>query len=370
VPTFYIDETGFTGEDLMEPNQTIFVEATHDYTEAETSEIINSIFKDVHSDELKFRALSRRPAHQARVIEFIEQMAKAPNRVASWVAHKEYAMLTMVVEWWVEPLAHQTGLNLYKDGGNQALANMMFACTGSFWDEKFRRKLLLAFQKTMRARTKERFDECYEIVQKAKADAWGDEKRTTVLNYYWHPLELLGFGHVGPLPNHVLDLALPGLARLGLCWRSRHEGPWEVVHDASSNMARQKWLWDALSSPRLEKAEFAGPHGASVFPMNVTSTTFSDSKAQKQLQLCDILAGAIAASVRLPEEDEFRKKLHEAGILDLVTDTIWPSLDVTPQELDREGRDGNEMIEWLSGQMAKTRAGAATGASAPASSAE
>ena len=39
MPTFYVDETGFTGEDLMEVNQPIFAQASHDFSAAETDEI-------------------------------------------------------------------------------------------------------------------------------------------------------------------------------------------------------------------------------------------------------------------------------------------------------------------------------------------
>lgn len=356
MPTFYVDETGFTGEDLMEPNQTVFVLATHDFSEEETNKIIASIFRDVNAKELKYKALSRRPAHQDRIVELVKFAGKDPTRIATWVAHKEYAALTMVVEWWIEPLAYKAGLNLYKEGGNQALSNMLFFCLGGFWNEKFRKKLLLAFQKMLRARTKDRFDECKELVRKAKADVWGDAKRTNVIDYFWPPFEELGFDHLATLPQHALDLALPGLARLAHSWRAKNEAPWEVIHDRSSNMARQAWLWEALSGPDIEKAEFAGPHGDALFPLNVVSTSFADSKSEKQIQICDMLAGATAASLRLPEEDEYRKKLHDAGIINLVVDTVWPSADVTPKELGREGWDGNVMIEWLSKQMAKKKA--------------
>jgi len=179
---------------------------------------------------------------------------------------------------------------------------MLFICLTGFWDEKFRKKILLAFQRMMRARTKERFDECCELVQKTKANVWGEEKRTDVINYLWTPFDALGFGHLATLPDHALDLAFSGLVSIAQRWRSMSEGPFEVVHDRSSNMARQAWLWEKLSAPDLEAANFPGPHGDGIFPLNVIKTTFADSQSEKQIQICDILAGAAAASVRLPED--------------------------------------------------------------------
>ena len=249
--------------------------------------------------------------------------------------------------------AYISGLNLYKDGGNRALANMLYVCLEGFWDAQFRRKVLLAFQRMFRARTKERFDECRDLIGKTKDAVAADQKRADVIGFLWVPFDGLGFRHLATLPKHVLDLALPGLARLAHHWRAKNEGPWQVVHDRSSNMARQKWLWDALSAPDIEEARFEGPHGAGIFPLNITDTTFADSTTEKQIQICDILAGATSASVRLPEDDEYRKKLHDAGIISLVIDTLWPSTDVTPAELGKEGLDGNKAIEWLTKQMAK-----------------
>jgi hypothetical protein len=353
MPTFYIDETGFTGEDLLAIDQPIFVQATTNYDAAETEELIYRFFGGVKADELKHGALSRKPAHQQRVIDLVQFVANDPNRVSTWIAHKEYAAVTFIVEWWLEPLAHASGLNLYKDGANHGLANVLFVCLQGFWSDKFRKKILLAFQRMFRARTQERFDECYELISRLRDEFALDDRRSEILRYLWPSFELLGLEHVQELPDRVLDLALPGLIRLMHSWRGRHEGPWEVVHDRSSNMAKQKWLWDKLSAPDLGQAVFEGPHGPGIFPMNVVSTRFVDSKAEKQIQLCDVLAGATSSSLRLPEENPYRTGLIEAGIHNLIIDSIWPSTDVTPDALGKKGWDGNIAIEWISEAMAK-----------------
>lgn len=356
MPTFYVDETGFTGEDLLAANQPIFVQATNDFTKEETQKIINSIFSGVKADELKHKNLSRKGAHQERIVELVRLAASDPRRVSTWVAHKEYAAVTFVVEWWIEPLAHRSGLNLYKDGANHAMANMLFMCLQGFWDDQFRRKILLAFQKMFRARTQERFDECEELITKTMEAVQLDQARSEIVRYLWPSFALLGLKHVIGLPSHVLDLALPGLVRLGHSWRGKHEGPWEVVHDRSSNMAKQKWMWDSLSATDLGTAQFDGPHGPSIFPMNVVTTRFADSMAEKQIQLCDLIAGATSASLRLPNGDEYRAKLFDAGIEKLIIDTIWPSEAISPEELGKKGWDGNKAIEWISDAIAKKNA--------------
>jgi len=206
-----------------------------------------------------------------------------------------------------------------------------------------------------RARTKERFDICEAFIGSELSKVRGDEYRNEVLNYFWPSFRLLGFEHVKSVPQRVLDLALPGLVILGHKWRERDSGPWEVVHDQSSNMAKQKWLWDALSSPSLPAANFAHPYGEAIFPMNVCGTRFADSKSVKQLQICDLLAGATNAFVRGTWSNvgdaDYVAALIGAGIEKLIIGAIWPDTAVTPEQLGRRGWDGNLALEWLTEQM-------------------
>lgn len=355
MPTFYVDETGFTGEDLMAEDQPVFAQASVDLDVDEARRLIGDLFKEVKATELKHSGMARKSAGQDRIVEMVKVLSADPNRAATWVAHKEYAALTFVVEWWIEPLAYRSGINLYQDGGNQALANMLFICLQGFWDRRFRRKVLLAFQKMFRARTKERYDECSKLVRDTYDESFLDQRKSSVLHYLAEPFDGLGFAHVEDLPPRVFDLALPGLARLGHCWRSRHEGPWEVVHDRSSNMAKQKWLWDALSATDLGPAQFDGPHGGATYPMNVVQTRFADSDAEPQIQICDLLAGATSAALRLEQGDRYRDHLWEAGIVDLIADSVWPSDAVTPDALGRAGWDGNKALEWMTAELARKR---------------
>lgn len=124
-------------------------------------------------------------------------------------------------------------------------------------------------------------------------------------------------------------------------------------------MAHKKWLWDALSSPKLSAARFDNPGGAQHFPMNVTSTRFSSSENEQSLQICDVLAGATVAflrnRVRVDGDQRYFEQLTTAGIENLIVGGLWPSPKVTPEGLGMRGWDGNRAIEWLSEQLAANR---------------
>jgi hypothetical protein len=88
---------------------------------------LRPIFSGIGSAELKYNRLARNGRYHERIIELVRVLASEPLRAGAWVAHKEYALMTLVVDWWMEPLAHKFGMNLYKDGATLATQT---ACEG------------------------------------------------------------------------------------------------------------------------------------------------------------------------------------------------------------------------------------------------
>jgi hypothetical protein len=89
--TYYVDETGFTGEDLLAEDQPIFAQATNDFSNDEAHQLIKSTFSGVGSAELKYNRLARNARHHDKIVELVRILAADPLRVGVWVAHKEYA---------------------------------------------------------------------------------------------------------------------------------------------------------------------------------------------------------------------------------------------------------------------------------------
>ena len=51
--TFYVDESGYTGEDLLNADQPVFAQGTNDFTTGEANKIIASTFSGIAAAELK-----------------------------------------------------------------------------------------------------------------------------------------------------------------------------------------------------------------------------------------------------------------------------------------------------------------------------
>ena len=57
--------------------------------------------------------------YRVEVIEFVRRVPK--NKIAFVGVHKEFVLLAFLIDFWLEPLAHRDGVNLYERGANIAL---------------------------------------------------------------------------------------------------------------------------------------------------------------------------------------------------------------------------------------------------------
>jgi hypothetical protein len=74
--------------------------------------------------EIKHAKLSRSLRGQQRIVEFLRD-ATPENKVAVTIWHKEFTLVTTIVDSWVEGSTFGHGIDLYFRGGNIALANVL-----------------------------------------------------------------------------------------------------------------------------------------------------------------------------------------------------------------------------------------------------
>src|SRR5262249_3130136 len=127
-------------------------------------------------------------------------------------------------------------------------------------------------------------------------------------------------------------------------WRTTTKEPMVLIHDQSSNLAKDIELWNLLASPAADNLTIGMPNRDSIYPLNVAKTEFRDSKDSLQLQFCDLVAGAMAAAVRRPfgltHDAEYAGALAVAGIERVSIGGIWPAPEVSPDRLGTRGWTG------------------------------
>ena len=346
----YFDESGYTGEDLINKVQPVFVLASTILDDSEAHAISKDIFKGVQAPELKHSTLRKTASGQKRVLDFLQALKQFPNKAGTNISHKLYELVCMLVEWWVEPYAYQDGIDLYDRGANIGLSNLIYVTLLSVEGEAFLQKHLGNFQEMMRNRTPESFT---IFCQALRHDY--DRSDKLVQDVLLWPVEgcmRLGHKHLLGLPDHILDISMTTAASTVNYWRQKTDSQFEVIHDKSSAMAKDQWLWDQLVNPAIEPAIVGYDRRKWHFPLGVLSTSFEDSAKSLQIQLTDILAGSTAewCASRADEnrKSDYTEALKEAGIAGFVIGGGWPSTDVTPEELGTDTENAGNPLDLIS----------------------
>lgn len=351
--TVYMDESGFTGEDLISPEQPIFVHVSTILSDEECAALHEEFFSRTQGPELKHKNLSKWPGGQNRIVAFINAI-QGVGKCTAWVCHKEFTLLTYLVDLWVEPAMRQDGIDLYKDGANLGLCNMAYYCLRTFQSDRFLREHLRRFQRMMIQRTCKSYREFWEELYR---DYHRTDKGTRHILVYFLGGEIkLGYERLGEMPKRAIDPGFTTAVQTCSHWRKRTDAPLRLVHDKSSNLAKDKWLWDLVTSPDIEQRTIGMPGRETVYPLNVARTEFADSQSHLQLQFCDLIAGATAEWCRqfigLTHKRDYAERLGAAGIEGLRIGAIWPQPEVDPEKLGMKGWSG-EGVGFVAEQLAK-----------------
>lgn len=340
--TVFLDESGWTGEDLANVDQPVFVLATLQIEEDEARELKATLFSGIQAPELKHSLLGSRASGQRRVLGFLNHMqadANLASRVHFWLVHKEFALATKMVEWVLEPSVHKAGLDLYRNGGNLGFANLFYAVLNVAATAERRRSILLSFQEMIRERDGLHLRRLRRALQPPLADAELDEVLGYMRKALWH----LGPEVLDIAADRPLDLGVTGALRSMAIWRQRRPGPLILIHDASTAFAKERHIWDVVVDPSF------APPGSPEYPIALTDTRLESSAVWCGLQLADVLAGSAARWARWridgqKPEDSYGQQLHDVlRRAEFTISDIWPSTKVTPEELGTVGRSGKEL---------------------------
>lgn len=353
----YLDECGYTGEDLFNAEQPIFTIATISLPEHECESLKLTHFSRTRMPELKHKVLARTRPGRKGVLEFVEDLTSRQTVFRAYSVHKRYALLLKSIDLIVERIARDDGLNLYKDGAINAYANMSWICMAAFRGETYRTDFLKSFQGFARAPTA---DSCRTFFSPLAIGYEIYEDMQDILAPFLAAYARYGAEVARWIPSRALDLSLTTALPLMIEWRREcgEAEPVELIHDRSSNMSKQANVWQFLTSNDRKPYD----DGRARYPVSLDSTAFEDSKAWAGLQLTDVLAGAITSALqwaiagRDPKDTYGRdlmtalERIDSSRILLMV-----PSSAVTPDDLGMRGVDVNRSLEYLIGEIVASK---------------
>ncbi|MFB2897175.1 DUF3800 domain-containing protein [Aerosakkonemataceae cyanobacterium BLCC-F50] len=323
--TIFLDECGYTGEDLLNPEQPIFTLASLNLPESDCQELKRTFFSNVQSTELKYSSLSRRPRQQQMILEFLKELSKKPEIVKFLYAHKQFVLVIKMVEILVEPVFYEGGIDFYDKGANIGLANLLFYSLPVVGGIEFFKNLLINFQEMMRSRTEKAYQAFFDSILTNNSS----EDINELLNCFRESHSLFGYELLNT--SQHLDIAVTCTFTLMSLWRQDLNDDILLIHDNSSAMAKERKIWDVIVDPNLPSDEVGYDRRRIQFPIRVVKTCPEDSKKWAGLQLVDILAGAFMRSVMWINkgenaDDDFGKSITE------IIEGVFPFFGIFPEQ--------------------------------------
>lgn len=273
VRILYFDESGYTGYNLLDPKQPVFVVASSDIGDAEADEILRDAFPRYQGDEYKFTNIWRRGA-RGGLLKLAGRLPALSERIFVWMSDKPFVVLTKMVDFLIEPMTTAAGFNFYSDGfawkfsdyihfglkefaPPELLATMLKDYMAFSQNPTQETLDLLAWKLRLMSRS---LDEPVQLFLEQMADGAEAFLRFTDIDTFRSSNEL----HTSTMIALVSH------------WRRRTNDDFAVVHDASSTFLRNRRMWENVTSPTVpEQAMMGGDGKDTPFPSGWSRPTRS-----------------------------------------------------------------------------------------------
>jgi hypothetical protein len=346
---FHIDESGYTGFDLLNLEQRFQGATAVAISDDEAARLIHAHFPKLQASELKYRALARRPGYREPLME-LQRTVLSRHKCVTYICDKRYLLLLMFLDYAIEPFYYERGIDFYQDGQNYALASLFYYVGPSLFGKNEFDALLASFQRAAKEKTP---DALHKLVLAVK-------------HLKWHELPEA----LGPLvcaspeclsaiatPSVSTDAAMVVLQSLICRMEVMTNGPYRVEHDQSKNLMTYHDLLQRYIKHQ-EDIKFGLSRIASIhFPLKLTSVTQVDSKHSPAVQIADIMIGAMIGAAN--GLTSFRPSLLDPqAVMSLYTDDqfihLMPSTDFEYQKRFRQNTQAAEMIDYFAKNFGTT----------------
>ncbi|EKQ6358021.1 DUF3800 domain-containing protein [Pseudomonas aeruginosa] len=341
---FRIDESGYTGFDLLNAEQRFQGATAVAISDEDAARLIKEYFPKLQASELKYRSLARRSGNHPRLLG-LQREILANYKCVTYVCDKRYLLLLMFLDYAVEPFYYERGLNFYEDGQNYALASLLYVVGPTLLGRTAFNDLQAAFQRAVREKTQAALG---DLVVAARKTKWQElPEALGPLAQYAAPECLRAIA----TPGVSTDAAFVVLQSLVSRMEEMATGPYCVQHDQSKNLLTYHDLLQRFIHHDQE-IEFRQSEIARIkFPLKLASVTQVDSKTSPGVQLADVMIGAaIEAANTLTGQRS--GGLDAEAVMALYADHQFihmvPSINFEEERRFRQGSQAAEVIDYFS----------------------
>ena len=340
---FRIDESGYTGFDLLNVEQRFQGAAAIAISDRDAVRLISEHFPKLQAPELKYRTLSRRPANHPRLLA-LQRDLLTHYKCCTYICDKRYLLMLMFVDYAVEPFYYERGMNFYADGQNYAMASLLSVAGPTLFGQSAFDNLLASFQQAVKIKTPEALK---TLVAAARATKWrAFPEALGPLAQFAAPECLSAIAN----PGVDTDAALVVLQSLISRMEVMADGAYRVEHDQSKNLLTYHDLLQRFID-HDQNIEFRQTEIASIkFPLRLVEVTQVDSRTSPAVQLADVMIGAAIeaanslAGLRFggPDPETVMSLYADNQLIHLV-----PSIDFEEQRRFRQGTQAAEVIDYF-----------------------
>lgn len=340
---FRIDESGYTGFDLLNPEQRFQGATAIAIHDDEARRLIREHFPKLQADELKYRAMARRPANRPRLMALQRDLLRH-HKCVTYVCDKRYLLLLMFLDYAVEPFYYERKMDFYEDGQNYSLASLLYTVGPTLLGPGALDRLLASFQRAVKEKGPAALA---DLVQAARASRWQKlPEALGPLAQFAAPECLQAIA----TPGVSTDAALVVLQSLISRMEVMADGPYRVEHDQSKNLLTyhdllQRYIHhqDVVTFRQSEIASIS-------FPLKLQSVEQVDSRNSPAVQLADVMIGAAIEAINTLTAQR-AGALDAEEVLGLYADHqlihMLPSIDFDEQKRFRQGTQAAQVIDYF-----------------------
>ena len=343
--TIYLDESGHTGYDLLNPQQPFFSVASAKVSNSLAEEILSTSFPNYRGSEFKFTRLWANDRQKRNFVKFAAAVGEHHRHLFTYFCDKKFTLLTKAVDTLVEPIVHLADMDFYASNFNRGYVNMLHFGLKTFAGSNFYDEVVGAYAKFSRNPSDATLSELSWKYSLMAASC--PEEVKPFMEMLSMGAQLYSEANNLHLQKSSNDIQFTCVLASVHYWRAQCGSDFEVVHDKSSNFFRKIDWWKQITSPDLPIATVPiANQQVMQFPLRVLSTRAEDSESSRALQLCDVIAGLLS---RLLHEDHpsldpaFRTEVVRAGFGEMISDGIKPDEEFIQGPI--QSRSGPDMVD-------------------------
>ncbi|MFA6185886.1 MAG: DUF3800 domain-containing protein [Phycisphaerae bacterium] len=343
IPLIAFDETGNTGQNLLDPDQPVFVLASVNLSYAETQRALE-ILNPKKGQEVHFASFSKSCSGKARILQFCQSDLISSDKINISVIHKGYMVVTKVVDLLIENLCYETGFDLYKNGANIGMANIFYMCIPTFCGQDNFKSFLDKFVCMIRNKDASSITEFYKSVNNLSL--------TCNSKLFKEMIELILatqciIDEVITRCSVVdLDPAVPAFVNDCIAWGEQLGCEFNIVHDQSKPIEHQQEILTCLMAKDEPEIIVGYDQRKMKYPLKVHGFKLCDSNVVPQIQIADIISGTygyvLKGRLGKKVDNNFFETIEKSKLLGLPCHPLWPSDEVTPEDLGTIGPDAGD----------------------------